>query len=90
MFVQFTIVDTHPVLAIELTTLASQTVLIDKELVLQVQHQGLSQFKIRLVEQVEVMASLLERHSENPGRSARLQVASPPTCLPSSLLKPVP
>ncbi|GKD87875.1 hypothetical protein Tco_1359029, partial [Tanacetum coccineum] len=36
------------------------------------------------------MASLLERPPENPGRSARLQVASPPTCLPSSLLKPVP
>ncbi|GJY68589.1 ribonuclease H-like domain-containing protein [Tanacetum coccineum] len=57
---------------------------------LQVQHQGPSQFEIRLVALAVVHVSLLERHPECPIQSARSQVASHSTCLrfPSSLLVP--
>nr|GFC45114.1 hypothetical protein [Tanacetum cinerariifolium] len=67
------------VLATEWITLAFRLALIDTEPVLQVQHQGLSRFKIQLVEQVAIQASLLERLSKIPVRLANPQVASPPT-----------
>ncbi|GKF90613.1 hypothetical protein Tco_0274314, partial [Tanacetum coccineum] len=66
------------------------TVLIYTELMPQVQHQGPSQFEIRLVVLAVIQVSPLERPSESPVQSARPQVASPPTCsrFPSSSLMP--
>ncbi|GKF89513.1 hypothetical protein Tco_0263476, partial [Tanacetum coccineum] len=49
-----------------------------------VQHQGLSRFEIQLVEQAVIQADLLERPLKIPVRSARPQVASPPTYLQPS------
>ncbi|GKG31417.1 hypothetical protein Tco_0423905, partial [Tanacetum coccineum] len=61
------------------------TELIDKVLVLQVQHQVSNQSEIPFVESMEDPASPWKILQENLKRLVRPQVASPPTCLQSSL-----
>ncbi|GKF14286.1 hypothetical protein Tco_0055748, partial [Tanacetum coccineum] len=64
-----------------LTTLSFRKELINKVLVLQVQHQALNRFGIPLVESVEGPTILQEILQENLERLVRPQVASPLTCL---------
>ncbi|GJT74335.1 hypothetical protein Tco_1041060, partial [Tanacetum coccineum] len=61
------------------TTLSFRKELIDRVLVLQVQHWASNRFGIPLVKSVEDLANL----QENIERLIRPQVASPPTCLQS-------
>nr|GEZ57304.1 putative reverse transcriptase domain-containing protein [Tanacetum cinerariifolium] len=67
------------------TILSSRMKLYDKAPVLQVQHQVSNQYEIPLVGLVEYPASLREMLWESLEQLVRLQVASPLTCLQSSL-----
>ncbi|GJY69545.1 hypothetical protein Tco_0472527 [Tanacetum coccineum] len=70
---------------VALTTLSFWKELIDKVLMLQVQHQASNRLGIPLVKSVKVPAILQEILQKNLERLVRLQVASPPTCLQSPL-----